>query len=106
MRAGSLRHLATVHRRSDTPNAFGERPWEELGTYWCSVKQRYTIERAENGETFSKVRYDLLFRYAAALVTLPASAEIELDGERLQVLTAADPDGKHKVAFITAEARE
>lgn len=106
MRAGAMRHLATVHVRSSTADSFGAFPWEDLGQHFCSMKQKYTIERAENGETFSKVRYDLLFRYTATLASLPASAELTVDGERLQVLTVADPDGKHRTIFMTAEKRE
>lgn len=106
MRAGALRHLATVYVRSSTPDSFGEYPWEELGKYRCSMKQKYTIERAENGETFSKVRFDMMFRYSTALANLPASAELLVDGKRLQVLTVADPTGKHRSVFMTAEKRE
>lgn len=106
MRAGRLRHLATVYTPSSTPDGFGEKALVSIGQHYCSMQQKYTIERAENGETFSKVRYDMFFRYSSVLANLTAAAELDVDGQRLRVLTVADPDGMHRRIFITAEKVE
>jgi head-tail adaptor len=107
LKAGALRHLATIYTRSTTPDAYGalDASYTEFGKYYCSMQQKYTIERAENGETLSRVRFDLHFRYSSELQTLSPSAEIVVNGLRLVVLTVADPEGRQKRIWITAEVK-
>lgn len=107
MKSGALRHLATIYTRSTTPDAYGalDTTYTVFSKQYCSMQQKYTIERAENGETLSRVRFDLHFRFSDELQALSPSAEIEVNGLRLSVLTVADPEGRRKRIWITAEQK-
>lgn len=107
MKAGALRHLATIYTRSTTPDAYGalDSTYVVFDKQYCSIQQKYLMERAENGETLSRVRFDLHFRYSDALLVLPPTAEIVVNGMRLSVLTVADPEGRRKRIWITAEQK-
>lgn len=108
MRAGALRHTAEVYTKSTTPDAYGALDSTEvlLGKYKCSLTPRYWQERAENGETLARVRYELVFRWYTELAYLNPNAEIVVDGRRLVVMNISDPRGKHGEIRVLAEERQ
>jgi len=108
MRSGRLRHTAQVYTKSTTPDAYGALDSSETltGTYKCSLEPKYWQERAENGETLSRVRYELIFRWYSELAHLNPSAEIVVDGRRLKVMNISDPKGRHREIRILAEERQ
>lgn len=108
MRSGALRHEAVIFTRATTVDDYGD---VESGTYaehsrrQCSIRQRTFRERAENGEVLSKVQFELMFRYDSDLELLDPSAEVEVAGRRLLVMSTADLDGKRKTVVMHAEDR-
>ena len=106
MRAGSLRHTATIYQRSSTPDAYGaldHTMTAEAVTHKCSIKQRTFRERAENGQLMSRIEFELQFRYSEDLELLNPGAQIDVAGRRLEVLSSADPSGQRKNVVIYAE---
>lgn len=106
MRAGSLRHTATIYQRSSTPDAYGALDHTMVAdsvTHKCSIKQRTFRERAENGQMMSRIEFELHFRYSAALELLNPGAQIDVAGRRLEVLSSQDMTGKRKTVVIFAE---
>jgi len=106
MRAGSLRHTATIYERSSTPDAYGALDHTMSAnpvTHKCSIKQRTFRERAENGQMMSRVEFELHFRYSEALELINPGAQIDVAGRRLEVLSSSDMDGKRKRVVIFAE---
>lgn len=106
MRAGLLRHTATIYQRSATPDAYGaldHTMTADTVTHKCSIKQRTFRERSENGQLMSRVEFELQFRYSAELELLNPGAQIDVAGRRLEVLSSADPSGKRQAVLIYAE---
>ena len=107
MRAGRLRHTASVYTVSTTPDAYGAlgEAGTLLGTYKCSAVPRYFQERAENGELLSRLRLELTFRFYDELYTLPPDSKVVVDGKTLVVMNVYDPTGKHAEIRMLAEER-
>jgi head-tail adaptor len=106
MRAGSLRHTATIYQRSDTPDAYGaldHTMTAEAVTHKCSIKQRTFRERAENGQLMSRIEFELQFRYSPELELLNPGAQLDVAGRRLEGLSSSDPSGQRKNVVIYAE---
>jgi head-tail adaptor len=106
MRAGSLRHTATIYQRATSPDAYGaldHTMTADSVTHKCSIKQRTFRERAENGQLMSRIEFELQFRYSPELELLNPGAQISVAGRLLEVLSSSDPKGKRQNVVIYAE---
>lgn len=106
MRSGSLRHTATIYERSTTPDDFGALDHTMSAnpiTHKCSIKQRTFRERKENDQLVSRIEFELRFRYSPTLELINPTAEIGINGRRLEILSSSDPTGKRQEIVMYAE---
>ena len=106
MRAGKLRHTAKIYKASSTLDEFGACS-TDLELY-RTVKAGYVTRKPR--EVFASgnityVEYVITVRHTPALVDLPSSAEVEVDGKRLKVLSVRDPKGMDRMLEILCEER-
>ena len=106
MRAGKLRHTAKIYKPSANLDQYGACSTEmEL---YRTVKASYTTRKPR--EVFSSgdisyVEYVVRVRRTPAMDALPRSAEVEIDGKRLKVISVRDLTGMGRMLDVLCEER-
>ncbi|MCB9949580.1 MAG: phage head closure protein [Planctomycetaceae bacterium] len=71
MRAGKLRHLVTIQRRTLSRDAVGQQTesWADLGTTWASVMPTGGTEREYAKQLVSETTHKVVMRYFDGLTS-------------------------------------
>jgi head-tail adaptor len=107
MRAGRLRHKASVYVPASTTNEYGEvnASFELLGEFPCGVKSRVKREFDVSATEVSTTQYDLAFRYNASLSVISHSSHVVVDGVKMQILSMAVDGLRGRVILMRCEER-
>ncbi|MBL4837374.1 MAG: hypothetical protein JKY34_07330 [Kordiimonadaceae bacterium] len=110
---GQLRHKAKLSCKSDTlANQWeNESPADiDQGPFWCAVRTRAVGETEDTSGLVTKTRFDVYFRYQAALAAIATDSILEftdgaLKGQKIHVLAVDPMDGLQKWLKFVCEAR-
>tara|TARA_Y100000401_G_scaffold117519_1_gene126828 strand:- start:16833 stop:17150 length:318 start_codon:yes stop_codon:yes gene_type:complete len=71
MRAGQLRHRATLQSVTDTASAFGDvsQSWSTVETVWCNIEPLTAREALEAEQIKSRISHKVTLRYRANVST-------------------------------------
>ncbi|MGV6847177.1 MAG: phage head closure protein [Marinibacterium sp.] len=107
MSAPQLTRVLALEAPQTTPDGAGgfDQSWAVLGTLWAEVKMRSARDRAEAGQTVSRVEYRITVRGAA-----PGSPQRPLPGQRFRdgarifaIRAVAEADGDARYLACTAD---
>lgn len=106
MRAGSLRHRITIRRRTNTPDGAGgwTPSWTNVGVNLPADIVSINGKEAMVGQVLQSINtYKVTIRYMTGIK--PADQITWDDGEELNILSCADPDGKRQRIEIIADTK-
>jgi len=107
MRAGRLRHKASVYVPASTTNEYGEvnASFTLLGEFPCGVKSRVKREFDSSATEISTTQYDLAFRYHSNLSVIKLSSYLVVDGVKMQILSMAVDGLRGRTILMRCEQR-
>jgi SPP1 family predicted phage head-tail adaptor len=101
MRAGLKRRFVTIERAVQTPNGSGgfTESWEVIGRVFASAVPVGGTERLTAGTltTAQGWRVTMLHR------DVTTKDRLQMDGQQLTIISAADPDGKRRDIVLLCE---
>ena len=102
IRAGSLRHVATVRAKSGTGFAGEVGDWADFTTIRCAIKPVRGSESIENAKDTGMVQYKIFSRWADGVT---AGMQVVVQGKNMSIVAVMNPDGIGRDMEIIAESR-
>ena len=102
IRAGSLRHIATIQAKSGAGFAGEVGAWADIATIRCAIKPVRGSESIENAKDTGLVQYKIFSRWTDGIT---AGMRVVVQEKTMSIVAVMNPDGMGRDMEILAEAR-